>query len=469
MSRTVAIVGAGMGGLTAALRLARHGIRVQVFEARSEPGGLASATEIHGFRFDAGPYILLDRPGLEWAFHAVDLELAEHIPLQRIEDIYEVVFPDGTTAHFLASLEKTAAGLDRLWPGSGRSYELFVTDVTRVYHDLQRLLHVSRPRWHDLLRGGAWRHVPFLMRPLGSVLARSGLPAPVQEAVAIWTHVAGQRTAAAPSPLAFVPALIHSVGAFYPLRGISAIPRLLAEMAKAAGVEFHYQTKVRAIRCNHGRISGLETEADKFVGADAIISNASGVGTYLELVAATPTRIRRRLQELPLQSPGVCAYLAIKGDSRSPYLRFHLPGSGELCRLLVLPGTLSPQEDRDGWQPARLIAPMDYRRAVEAGVSGQRAYLDQILAESWWRNQVSDFKVLATRLPAEWGEQYHLYRDSMNPVMTSRFMRAGRLAHRSPYVRGLYLAGSSTHPGQWVSFCAMSGIMAADCVCEDFR
>jgi len=56
----------------------------------------------------------------------------------------------------------------------------------------------------------------------------------------------------------------------------------------------------------------------------------------------------------------------------------------------------------------------------------------------------------------------------MNPVMTARFMRAGRIAHRSPWVRGLYLAGSATHPGQWVSFCAISGILAADRVREDF-
>ena len=55
----------------------------------------------------------------------------------------------------------------------------------------------------------------------------------------------------------------------------------------------------------------------------------------------------------------------------------------------------------------------------------------------------------------------------MNPVMTARFMRAGRLAHRSPHARGLYLAGSSTHPGQWVSFCAVSGILAADLLHAD--
>ena len=55
----------------------------------------------------------------------------------------------------------------------------------------------------------------------------------------------------------------------------------------------------------------------------------------------------------------------------------------------------------------------------------------------------------------------------MNPVMTARLMRAGRLAHRSPHFRGLYLAGSATHPGQWVSFCAISGVLAADALAQD--
>src|SRR5262249_19294502 len=117
-ARNVLVIGAGMGGLTAALRLARAGLGVRVVEARSGPGGLAAGLELDGLPFDAGPYILLDRPGLEWAFRAVGLELAEH-SLRRIEDIYEVRTADGTRVRFLADLEETAAGLDRQWPGSG--------------------------------------------------------------------------------------------------------------------------------------------------------------------------------------------------------------------------------------------------------------------------------------------------------------------------------------------------------------
>ena len=134
----------------------------------------------------------------------------------------------------------------------------------------------------------------------------------------------------------------------------------------------------------------------------------------------------------------------------------------------VKAGVVVPELERDGWWPARLIAPLRHSWAERVGPAGQRAFLERLLAESWWRSHVGEVRVLATRIPAEWGVEYHLYGNSMNPVMTARLMRAGRLAHRSPYVRGLYLAGSATHPGQWVSFCAISGILAADCLREDF-
>jgi 1-hydroxycarotenoid 3,4-desaturase len=461
MSRRVAIVGAGMGGLTAALRLARLGWEVTVLEARPEAGGLASGFEREGFPFDAGPYILLDRPGLEWAFRALDLDLAEQVRLRRIEQVYQVASGSSVT-RFAADLEETAAGFERSWPGSGRRYERFVAAMGQRYASLWPMLRAARPRPLDLLRTGAWRHAPFLLRPLGAVLRGAALPPPVVDAVGIWTHIAGQELAEAPSPLAFVPALIHTVGAFYPEGGIATIPRALARAAAAAGVRFRYDMKVRAIRVEQGAARGVETDEGELLPADAVVSNAGGVGTYVELLGTTPRPARERLKRLPLQSPGVCAYLAVRGAVRPPYLRFLLPGRGERCRLLVTPGVMEPALEREGWYPARLLGPMAHARAQALGPSGQRDYLERLLAEDWWREGIEEVRVLATRTPAEWGAEYHLYQDSMNPVMTARFMRAGRLAHRSPYARGLYLCGSATHPGQWVSFCAISGLLAAD-------
>jgi phytoene dehydrogenase-like protein len=462
-----------MGGLAAALRLARQGERVRVLEARPRSGGLAEGQTHGGLHFDAGPYVLLDRPGLEWAFRQLGLQL-DALGLRRIEDVYEVQSDGEPTVRFWDSLDQTANALEAQWPGSGARYRRFIMTTAATYRRLQSMQTLSRPGVSDVLRSGGWRDLPFLLRSLGTVLERTRLPLPVQAAAGIWTHVAGQLPTQAPSPLALVPAVIHTFGAWYPQGGIGAIPHALTQAAVDAGVEFRYDTPVKTIRCRAGRATGVETVAGEFLPADAVVANAAGVGTYLQLLdeparrETLPRRVRRQLENLPLQSPGVCVYLAIRGNPRPPYLRFHLPGGDELCRLLVQPGLLDPNLCRDGWWPARLIAPMRYDDATAGGTAAQNEFLQSILEEPWWREHVGEARVLSSRIPAGWGRDFHLYRESMNPVMTARFMRRGRLAHRCPHVRGLYLAGSATHPGQWVSFCAISGVLAAERVREDF-
>jgi phytoene desaturase len=468
MNDPVLVIGAGMGGLTAALRLARHGFRVQVLEARPVPGGLAGAFEEDGLTFDAGPYILLDRPGLEWAFRQVGLDFGEQVPLHAIPDVYEVSDPRGVKVRFHADLEQTAAGLERSWPGSGKRYVAFVNSLMHVFERLQPLQMIPHPGVRDALRSGLWRNLRFMFSTLQSVLNRTGLPPPVVNALAQWSAWAGQTAEEAPSPLALVSVMVHKVGAAYPVGGVGRLPEVLARACCAAGVELRCGVKVRRIRCPDGRVAGVETTDGEFFEAGAVVSNAGGVGTYTDLVALPLERERERLRRLPLQSPGVCAYLAVRGEPCPPYLHFHRHDDGQ-ARVLVTPGALAPEVGYGGWYPARLVAPLAYTLAQHGGVEEQRKYLAGVLDEEWWKEYVSEYRVVTTRVPAEWGAQYHLYRDSMNPLMTAKFMRAGRLSHRSPHVRGLYLAGSSTHPGQWVSFCAVSGVLAADCLKEDFK
>lgn len=461
------VVGAGMGGLAAALALARAGWTITLLEAREAAGGLASGFEREGFGFDAGPYVLLDRPGLEWAFRELGLELNERVDLRRIAEVYEIGRPDGPPVCIYDDRERTADALERRWPGSGDRYRQWIGDLEGCYQRLAPLQRAAPGGPAAVLAAGGWRDVWFLLQPLGRILARSGLPRPVQEALGIWTHIAGQRLAEAPSPLAFVPALIHSVGAWLPVGGIRQVPAALAQAAVAAGVEIRYGARVHRITQSGGRVTGVELGTGERLTAGVVVSNAPGIATYLELLEECPSRIQQALRGLPLQSPGVCAYLSVEGNPGGPYLRFHLPGGDERCRLLISTAVPEPEAGREGWYPARLLVPMDHARAVAAGPAGQREYLERMLAEDWWRPAAPRFRVLDTQIPRGWGTAFHLFRDSMNPVMTARFMRRGRLPHRSPHVGGLYLAGSATHPGQWVSFCAISGLLAARAVLED--
>ena len=463
--RKVLVVGAGIGGLSASIRLARLGYQVQVLEARSSAGGLASGVQAGGFALDAGPYILLDKPGLDWAFQQLGLSTND-LALTLIESVYHVLHEDGRTTAFDHSLEATAARFEEAHAGSGAQYKALVKRTFAIHQNLKPFTFKSRPGVWDVLRNGSLQHVPFLLSSLDTVLKQSGLSEPVRQGVSIWTHVSGQPVAQAPSPMAFVPGLFHEVGAYYPRGGMQAVGALLEKAAREAGVIIQYNSKVDGIRTAHGRVTGVQTAAGEIIPADAVVSNSNGIGTYTELLKDIAPAEKTKLRQLPLQSPGVCVYLAVQGRNPPYYIRFKLNGTG--CTAFVQPGLLEPSLGQDGWYPARLIAPLDYATAASLGPDGQHALMDQLLVEPWWQENIGAYRVLHRRTTFDWGREYTLYRDSMNPVMTARFMLKGRIAHRSPHVRGLYLAGSSTHPGQWVSFCAISGVLAANCLAQDF-
>jgi phytoene dehydrogenase-like protein len=450
----VAIVGGGVGGLAAGARLAMLGHRVQIFEARDDVGGLASGFQAGGVWFDGGPYIVLDRPGLEWALEKLALDVGA-LRLQPATDFYTL----GDT-HIYLDLQRTVEEMG----ASGPAYKKFVLEMNAIRTRLEPLLRVSHPNAIELARRGALGVAPFLLRSLASVLKQ--LPREIVDAVAIWTHIAGQSIDEAPSVMAFVPALIHCVGAFVPAGGMRAIPELLAENARRVGVEIHCNKAIR-------KIAEIE--------ADAVISNYNGIGTYDELVDV-PDRVRNKLRAMPLQSPGLCAYLTAKSEG-GPYLRFRLSdaphpafghplpkGEGEACGAPLPSGEGGAQRRVRGLElrvttadTVRMIMPFD-RETSEAQ---QEEALQRMLDDPWWREGLSDVKLVRKRTVRGWGRDMHLYRDSMNPAMTRRMMLRGRLPHRSPWVKGLYLAGASTHPGQWVSFCAISGILAAEMLHAD--
>jgi phytoene dehydrogenase-like protein len=462
---TIVVIGSGIGGLAAALRLRASGHEVTIVEARDDAGGLAGSVSAAGLTFDAGPYVLLDRPGLEWALGVLGVDIGR-LGLQPLELVYEVTWEDeAPPVRIWSDLARTAGELDRSWSGAGKKYERFVTRMARRYEQLAPMLRSARPGPMELLRRGAVTAVPFLLRSLAGVMRGSGLPQRVVDALTIWTHVAGQSLRTAPSPMAFVPALIHTRGAWVPRDGTAAIGRLLRQEAQRRGIIIRYGTRVTSIVLRDDRAVGVAVESGEVIASDGVVSNHSAIGTHVDLLAATPEPARRALEALPLQSPGACAYLSVRAAAPLPYLRFRLGGSLG-CRLFIHGAALAPA---DGDTASRLILPMTYEKAAALSAQGQAGLLDAALAEGWWREGLESAEVLLRRTPRGWGEGYTLYRDSMNATMTARFMRHGRIAHRSPYARRLFLAGSSTHPGQWISFCAISGVLAAEALLEEGR
>ena len=462
---TVVVIGGGVGGLTAAARLAAFGHRVLLLEARSQLGGLASGFTAGGLWFDGGPYILLDRPGLEWAFERIGIDSAV-LDLQPVPHLYDVEHDGTPPVRIFLDLQRTKDELEQRWAGAGREYERLVSDMDALRKRLAPLLVVAEPNLVELVRRGALTAAPFLLRSLSGVLNRRALPTEVVDAIAIWTHIAGQSLQEAASVMAFVPALIHSVGAFIPRGGMRAIPEVVRRRAEENGAELRCDVRATRVKTHNGRVTGVETDQGEVIACDVVISNAHGVGTYQQLVAGVPAPVRRRLHRLPLQSPGLCAYISAQGSPRDAYLRFKRDAAGVTLAVFPAAGRHAPRSDGVRC-PVRLIKPLAHLAAEGSSEESQAATLGDMLEQRWWQDGLSGFELVAHRTSRQWGREMNLYRDSMNPSMNRALLLRGRLRHRSPWIQGLYLAGASTHPGQWVSFCAISGVLAADAAHAD--
>lgn len=461
MTLRVAVLGAGVGGLSAAIRLAQAGHEVVVYEARDTPGGLASSFVAEGTEFDFGPYVLLDKPGLAWVLSKLGIP-TDALTLRELDPVYQVQVDNGSPLIFHRNPAATAAGFEELYPGCGRKYERFVRDMVSIQHRLAPFRYRRPPGILDILRTVHWRELLFLQRSLRSELNRYGFSPALRDAIGVWTHVSGNNLDSAPSPLALVPGLIHSEGAYVLQGGIAAIARLLTAEAVRLGVTLRLRAQVKRIFQQENKVKGIELTNGEHVPASLVVSNL-GLATYLSLLDP-PLKTTEWLKTLPLQSPGVAAYLLVQGALKPPYLKFALNAAENRCRLLVQPGIPWPDKSASTWHPARLLRPLRHAEKADAA----QAALTELLAEPWWQEGIGKWRIVKQLTPQDWGAEFNLYRGSMNPVMTAKFMRHGRVPHRSE-VRGLYLAGSATHPGQWVSFSAISGVLAADALLSDER
>ena len=140
----VVVIGGGVGGLAAAIRLVLDGARVTLCEASPFFGGLASSLQIDGMRFDGGPYILLDPLGLEHAFEGLGMSIGA-LELQAVDFVYEVDQAGAPSLPVHRNLEQTVDAWERAIPGQGVRYRAFVREMTRVHARLSPLQRQGRP------------------------------------------------------------------------------------------------------------------------------------------------------------------------------------------------------------------------------------------------------------------------------------------------------------------------------------
>lgn len=488
-SRAV-IIGAGVGGLAAAMELAARGVDATVLEAAAAPGGKMRALPSPAGPVDAGPTVLTLRPVFEDLFDAAGTRLEDHATLEAADTLARHQWPDGSRLDLFADPARSEAAIADFAGGEeARRFAAFDADCARLFAAFDAPV-MRRPRPSALAAAAAVAQDPFrLMRamaPLSSMWGALGRrfrdPRLRQLFGRYATYVGG-------SPM-LTPALLmlvwrsEAAGVWTVQGGMHALARAMEGAARAGGARFRYSARVARIETASGRARAVILETGERLEADAILFNGdpSALGAGLLGEAARPAA-----PALPPKARALsaCVWAFSAEATGFPLIRhnvfFSADYGAEFDEILRArrppadPTLYVCAQDRPGRDAPRPAGPERFEIILNAPAEGDRHPLSEEEIARCTETCFARLEAAGLRLscaprpttPADFealfpGTGGALYgRSPHGPLATFQ-----RPTARSR-IPGLYLAGGGTHPGPGVPMATLSGRHAAAAILDD--
>jgi phytoene desaturase len=463
------VVGAGVGGLAAAARLARLGFEVRLFEKTEGPGGRCNRLQVDGFTWDIGPTVLLMPEVFEETFTALGRRLEDYLTLRRCDPNYRLHYRDGSTITFTSELCAMGRELERVEPGSFQRYLSFLAQGCEQYRT--SLDHLVGRNY-----GGVWDYLaPSVLRRVFQVRAHRRMYSDVSRfftderlraAMTFQTMYLGVSPFASPAVYGLLPFAELGVGIWFPQGGLYAIPLALERVAREEGVRLHYGRPVRRILTEGARATGVELEDGEVVRARLVLCNADLPYAYERLLEGAPTSLERA-GSLRYTSSGYMLYLGVKrryaglqhhnvvfgrdyrGSFEDIFERFRVPEdpSFYVCAASHTDSSLAPP----GKDALYILVPVPHQHpGLDWKVEGPRvrARVFRRLAELGYPELEQDIEVERVFTPDDWAGTFNLARGSAFGL-AQNFLQIGpfRPANQDARVRNLFFVGASTQPG----------------------
>ncbi len=274
----VVVVGAGLAGLSAAMRLAGAGRQVTVLEREPVPGGRAGLATVStpggSYRFDTGPSVLTMPELVEDCFDAIGEQMADWLTLERVDPLYRARFADGSHLDVVADREQMSASVAALCGGDeAAGYERYVDFVTTLYrYEMRDFIDRNLDRPTDLLTGSLGRLVAMgAARRLAPTVERFLQDDRTRRVFSFQSLYAGVAPTKALAIYAVISYMDSVAGVWFPRGGMHALPTALAAAAQYHGVEIRYSTEVASIDHSGGRARAVVTADGDRVPCDALV------------------------------------------------------------------------------------------------------------------------------------------------------------------------------------------------------
>ncbi len=467
------VIGAGFGGIAAALRLRAKGYAVTLIDRCAAPGGRAQVYEREGFRHDAGPTVITAPFLFEELFALFGERFADHVKLVPLTPWYRFQFADGDTFDYGGTLEATLAEIDRIEPRDRAGYLALLEHSRRIY-DIGFTQLSAQPfdRFMTMLR-----QVPHLLglrnyETVWQMVSRHLVSDKLRRAFSIQPLLVGGNPFDTTSIYGLIHFLERAYGVHFAMGGTGAVTQALGGLMERQGIALRLSTTVERVRIEQGVARGVVLADGTHVDADIVVSDADAAHLYRDLVPRAEQALATRVK-LSQAHYSMGLFVMYFGTTRTyPDVAHHTIWMGERYRELLndifhrqklaedfslyvhRPTATDPSFAPPGQDSFYVLCPVPNLQAdIDWAIEGPR--LRDRIVDALERTMLPGLKATITadfyKTPEDFRDEYrsvHGAGFSVAPIF--RQSAWFRFHNKSESVRNLYLVGAGTHPGAGV-------------------
>jgi phytoene desaturase (3,4-didehydrolycopene-forming) len=489
---TALVIGAGLGGIAAAARLAKLGWQVTVVEKNPIPGGRCGQLVCEGHRFDTGPTLFLMPEVFEETYAALGEKMDEWLDLQRVDPTYRIRFGDGLQMDLTADINKMQDQLEKIEPGSFRGFLRYLNEGN-LHYKISLEKFVGR-NFRTLFEYFSPGNLPLLFQLKALVkhydnIGRYFKDPHLKAAFTFQNMYLGLSPYDAPATYSLLQYTELADGVWFPKGGLYQVITSMVEIARSLGVEFRFNAPVKQIDVSGSRATGATLESGERLQADVVIANADLPYVYKSLLPQNGTPVSFDNKKYTCSSinfywgtkkpyPQLGMHnVFLAGDYKASFDRifndYTLPN--EPSFYVHAPSRVDPAAAPQGKDTLMVLVPVGHLKEngednVDELVRRARQTVLAKLKEIGVEDLEENIEYETVYSQKEWQQMYNLDKGSAFGL-SHNFWQVGYLRPQNRHKRykNLYFSGASTHPGTGLPIVLLSARLVTERIMEEIN
>ena len=481
----IIVIGAGIGGLSLAARLAKSGFLVKIIEKNAKPGGRCNYLKKDGHLLDTGPTVFMMKEVYTKTFADMGEKMDDYIDLIRVDPSYQIYFRDGSKLIMTTNQKKMKVQMEAFEQGSYNALQQYLKEGETNYNiAMPNLIDREFKHFYNFINPKTL-YLLFKLRILKKhygYTKKFFKDSRLREAFTFQDTYLGLNPYNAPSIFSMIPYLELNQGVWLPKGGMYSIVTALTQICKNTGVDFFFDSPVKQINTSKNHVTGVTLANGRQLSGDIIVANADLVYVYNSLLPKD--KMTKRLNNKKFTCSTLTFLWGV--DKRFPQLSVHnLFMSGDYktsCKEVIDDLKLPKDPSFYLHIPTRLNEFKVPNNHDSIAVIVPVGHINEKNPQNWKILQKDARKVVIERLNevCETDFEKHLkFEVSYTPEDWQNYLNLPKgstlgLAHNLSQLcyfrpknkhkkyRNLYFVGASTHPGSGVTSALISARLAFD-------